>query len=155
MHLHGIKPCLLAQLLLRKSVRYTASRQPRARRRAAFVSKPPNHHLLYLCNQSKLVKTNISESAVKFLFLTVACLCGGRAHRWSFLFKWNVLALASVKSFPVFPSGFSIGTHTRENGKRKLCWRAQPLEKLKWSTAHSLNPQRLKRFAQRMLSHCF
>lgn len=108
----------------------------------------------YLCHQ-----VNVNQSEHKWIRCEMAALnsglCGRRAHRWSFLFKWNVLAPASVKSFPLFPSGFSTGAHTWENGKRKLRWRAKPLEKLKWLTAYPLNLQRLKRSAQGMLPHCF
>lgn len=61
------------------------------------------------------------------------------------------LAVASVKSFPGLPSGCNTETHTWKNRKRKLCWRAKPLEKLKQSIACLPNPQRLKCFAQGML----
>lgn len=77
--------CAAGCLPLRTAARYRVPRQPQSSRPAAFVCNLLNHHLLYLCSQSKLNKTNTSESAVKFLSLTAGC--GGRAHRWSFLFK--------------------------------------------------------------------
>lgn len=64
------------------------------------------------------------------------------------------MALASVKSFPLFPSGLGPGTHTRENGKRKLCRRAKPLEKLGCLPALPLSPRRPEHSAQGTLSCC-
>lgn len=81
-------------------------------------------------------------------------LGGGGAHRWRFLFKWKVLALASVRSFPLFPSGLGPGTHTRENGKRKLCRRAKPPEKRECLPALPLSPRRPEHSAQGTLSCC-
>lgn len=84
-HRYGLKPSLLGQRLLRLSARYTVPHQPCSRRRAVFVCNLPNHHSLCLCHQSKLIKTNISESAMQFLFFTVGCVVGERTDGVSFL----------------------------------------------------------------------
>lgn len=54
----------------------------------------------------------------------------------------------------MFPSGLGPGTHTRENGKRKLCRRAKPPEKRECLPALPLSPRRPEHSAQGMLSCC-
>lgn len=103
-HRHGLKPSLLGQRLLRLSARYTVPYQPCSRRRAVFVCNLPNHHSLCLCNQSELIKTNISESAMQFLFFTVGCVVGEHTDGVSFLNEmfWQQPLL---RVFPCFHLG--------------------------------------------------
>lgn len=97
--------------------------------------------------------TGVSELAVKPAPGSRGLRGGERTDGVSFLnekfWHWPL-----SRAFPCFHLVLGPGTHTRENGKRKLCRRAKPLEKQECLPALPLSPRRPEHSAQGTLSCC-